>query len=90
MSIEEAIGVLEADKNFLYPDECHNSKAYDMAIEALKKAYSLEHVIVKRPKYGDFENDGCIDRQRMLLFYDPIPCEFARRIGISWRADNEN
>ena len=37
MTNAEAIVILEADKAFLYPDECYNTKAYDMAIEALKE-----------------------------------------------------
>lgn len=37
MSNEEAIRILEVDKAYLYPDECYNTKAYDLAIEALRK-----------------------------------------------------
>lgn len=37
MTNEEAIKVLEVDKAYLYPDDCYNTGAYDMAIEALRK-----------------------------------------------------
>lgn len=89
MTNKEAIKILQNiwcyQKSEIYDDK-EIREAIDKSIEALMKAYSLEHVIIKHPKYGNC--DGWIDRQRMFLFTDPITCEFAIKCGITWEADN--
>lgn len=90
MTNEEAINNIVAYAFYTdedIPEEV--AKALDMAIEALKKAYSFEHVAVKHPVFDDKEFDGWIDRKRCLLFVDPITFEGARALGWEWRLDNE-
>ena len=86
MTNEEAIFIINNRLNTYYCTD-EDIEALNKAVKALMKEYSFEHVIIKHPKYGDC--DGWIDRRRMLLFVDPITCEFAISCGVSWEADNE-
>lgn len=90
MSIEDAIEIIESFRLIFDSPEVENKEvllaAIDKAIEALKKAYSFEHVIINHPEYGLC--DGWIDRQRMLLFLDSITFEIACAVGISWEVDD--
>lgn len=86
MTNEQAIAVFDMLKATVKNQPSYVYEALDVAYEALKKADYFKHVTVQQPKYGDC--DGWIDRQRMLLFLDPISCKFAEAIGITWKEDD--
>lgn len=60
MTNEEAIKVLEADKAYLYPDECYNAGAYDMAIEELKNERPHGKWIKKCERAGAYVGDSSV------------------------------
>lgn len=62
--------------------------AIDAIIDnALTVEYPFTHVTVEHPVFGDKKFDGWIDKQRHLLFVDPITFEGAKALGWKWEVE---
>ena len=76
------------DKDQLLRALKESKSFYDEGYADAKKEFSFVHIIIKHPLLGDC--DGWLDRERMLIFLDPITCECCIQNGISWEVDHDS